>query len=905
MTRLIERWFPCKEVSENSRSGWGSGNAERELFTWFASRPLAQAKAAVICSLLPWPKEPSEQERIQDMVRRAMKCYDANHNEIVAELKKHYPDGGTLLDSFSGRAMIPLEAARLGIKTWGIDYSPVATLAGTLLADYPMRDWSQEELLPFDGYSSGSIDQLASSRLLYDVEYILNMIGNRYEAEMDPFYPKVNGKRPWGYLWAITLPCVNCGNRFPLTSNLGLRTPKRTTNPNKKDDPGQSYYIEKDEPSGDFRAIVHEGPPRFDPTLAKKPKTKGRVAICLFCDHVHDHKVHTRLMGDGQAEDVLLVVADICGKFGKLYREPVQKEMQIIQSVAHALNAEKSFSPGLPAVPDEKAFGSTGPRDYVRYGYHSYGDFSNSRQILGLVKIARIVNKLGEELLAANISPSYVAALSGYAGSVFIRMMRRTTRGAKLQVISQKGSDIFATGPPVPFGYDYFEAGCGQGPGTWNSVARSTIRVLRKQLDRVSGIPAHIQQGTSVALPFLDDSLDAVVTDPPYDAMVEFSDASDIFYVWLKRALVVSHPDFGITSNSMGLQDKTDEAVVKMTWKRSGDHRTPEHYYKNVVMSLTEISRVLKPDGVVTIMFGHDDPDAWKRFLTALDDAGLILTGSWPARTEKGSQLNKANIETTLTLACRPSDHTRPVGYMMNVDSQVRQAILERIPLWQRAGLVLQDQRMASYGPAMEVVGRYSEIRDKAGRLVSLTDILAKARRYVEEAAEVKIGEYSIGEFDIRTQFGLFWVHLYGRSIVPGAEVRWLRLGWDLTDDSTAGLLIKDKRGLRLIYAEEAKVKPEPESTVIDIAFAIAATGKSITDVANILSMTERIEDDYLWETMSYLVKQVSEQDSDGDVWTWVVRNRNIITGISQDIQEDILHKQKITEDAGIQQGML
>ena len=49
MTRMIERWFPCQEVSENSTVGWGSGNAEKALFTWFAARPLAQAKAAVLC----------------------------------------------------------------------------------------------------------------------------------------------------------------------------------------------------------------------------------------------------------------------------------------------------------------------------------------------------------------------------------------------------------------------------------------------------------------------------------------------------------------------------------------------------------------------------------------------------------------------------------------------------------------------------------------------------------------------------------------------------------------------------------------------------------------------------------------------------------------------------------------
>ena len=35
----------------------GSGKSEKNLFTWFAARPLAQAKAAVVTSLLPWPDD--------------------------------------------------------------------------------------------------------------------------------------------------------------------------------------------------------------------------------------------------------------------------------------------------------------------------------------------------------------------------------------------------------------------------------------------------------------------------------------------------------------------------------------------------------------------------------------------------------------------------------------------------------------------------------------------------------------------------------------------------------------------------------------------------------------------------------------------------------------------------------
>ena len=194
--RMIERWFPCSEVSEAAVGGWGSGLSEKALFTWFAARPLAQARAAVLASLLPWPDDSSEQTRLQDLVRQALTGRDAAQDKIVAEISRHFPSGASLIDPFSGRAMIPLEAARFGMKAWGIDYSAIATLAGSLLADYPLRDWSAEPPLPFD-----KADELISDRLISDVKCVLDEIGRRYENEMAEFYPKHHGRQPWGYLW--------------------------------------------------------------------------------------------------------------------------------------------------------------------------------------------------------------------------------------------------------------------------------------------------------------------------------------------------------------------------------------------------------------------------------------------------------------------------------------------------------------------------------------------------------------------------------------------------------------------------------------------------------------------------------------------------------------------------------
>ncbi|TYB94052.1 DUF1156 domain-containing protein [Micromonospora sp. WP24] len=343
MTRMIERWFPCAEVTEAAKSGWGSGKSEKALFTWFAARPLAQAKAAVLTSLLPWPEDEGEQRRLQKLVREAMTGRDAKHAELVEEIAKTHIARPSMVDPFSGRAMIPLEAARLGVDTYGIDYSPVATLAGALLADYPLRDWSAEPSLPF-----GVPRVLQTTRLLDDVRAFLDEIGQRYEERMRDVYPAFEGRQPWGYIWAVTLPCQECERRFPLTGSLVLRHPLPA-----KNDLGQSYRIDVDRPAGTFSAVVHDGTPQQSPTLVAAAGTRGKAAVCPFCSHTHPVKVHQRLAQQGLGEDALLVAADLDPTVGKHFRAVTKAEQEAVVWARQELDAEPPFG-WLPARPDEQ-----------------------------------------------------------------------------------------------------------------------------------------------------------------------------------------------------------------------------------------------------------------------------------------------------------------------------------------------------------------------------------------------------------------------------------------------------------------------------------------------------------------------------------------------------------------------
>src|SRR5690606_35087655 len=98
-----------------------------------------------------------------------------------------------------------------------------------------------------------------------------------------------------------------------------------------------------------------------------------------------------------------------------------------------------------------------------------------------------------------------------------------------------------------------------------------------------------------------------------------------------------------------------------------------------------------------------------------------------------------SNINTTLTLACRPAPANRAVGRAAEVDRELRALVAERVrEVWNPSGLSFVDQKMAAAGPALEVVGRYSEVKDARGRPVDLARYLPLARQAVTDAHDLR-----------------------------------------------------------------------------------------------------------------------------------------------------------------------
>lgn len=910
--RLIDTWFPCQAVDAAVGTSAGSGLSEKALFTWFASRPIAQARAAVLCSLLP-----DTRENRADIKTAVLTGDETAMKRLRARIAEHYGSKPpTVLDMFSGRGIIPLEAARARASAIGTDLSPVATLAGRLLADYPLRDWSAEPPLPFGpGDDLGDADEDTAyrttqpgdcgsapaertfeglegftdePRLLADVRTVLAEVGRRVAAEVAPLYPgnpTRDGQVPWAYLWAVSIPCDGCGHRFPLLGSMVLRHPYKRTQDN-----GQSLDLVFD--GDDWRVRVHDGQPVRHPTFTAPAGKRGKSARCPFpaCGHMHSLAVVKAKGFAGQYEDVMLAVAETdCDTKQKIFRVPRSDEVRA------ATNANPDALPPIAimtAVPHERI--PDGNRDNVRasgYGYLTYGSIMNPRQAVLFATTARVIGEFHQEL-ARIVSADYARALAGYAASNIMRQIRRSTRGAALLAHGNpQGTEqnrcqtdhVFSSQSVVKHQFDYLEAGPGRGPGTWASVTISLINALKKILQEnpSSAHPGRFRRQSAIALPFRDGTVDVVVTDPPYYDMIAYSDSSDVFYVWFKRALATAMPDLfdGSLDDTEGLQDKADEIIVKGRGaKGAGDHRSDEARYERLLaQSFAEAMRVLKADGHLTVIFGHSDPEAWKRLLTALTNAEFVVTSSWPSRTETGVT-GVATISVTVSIGARVAPPNRPVGIAAQIDAEVISEVKARCCGWDADGLALEDQLMASYGAACQIVGRYRKVITPDGNSVPLEHYMTLARRAVRDAISLHLDELPLETFDPRTRLAIFWYEVHGRNDVPKGEARFFAQSDSLRlEDLRGPILTENKAGFRLRH--DAPGELTPASSVYEVVRGMAASWSAGTEaVAARLAAAERSPTDaHVWALVDWLTTKLPASDPLAVALAAVKRNRGSI----------------------------
>jgi len=806
MKRFIEESFPVREVSEisakekNIRHGHIS-----TLHIWWARRPLASSRATNYAALIPAPEDPEKWNELRKFIIELSKWENALNPKIIERARNDIieANGGKpprVLDPFAGGGSIPLEALRLGCEAHAIDYNPVAVLILKCTLEYPQK---------------------YRNSLLKDVKRWGNWVLEEAKKEIDKFYPPdKDGSIPVGYIWARTVPCQNptCGAEIPLMRQFWLARKS-----NKK--VALYPYVEGKEVK--FK-IVGDGyekmPADFNPS---KGTVSRAIATCPVCGYTVDDKTLRKLFQEGKAgQRMVAVVLHRPGTEGKRYRVATERDIEIFREAERYLEEKRAKLMeewGIDPVPDEPLVRvpvTFGVINVWVYGMNKWGDLFNSRQKLALITFIEKVKLVHGKIIEERSNEEYSKAVVSYLALILGKLADWNSVLSIWRPDQERNEHVFNR-QALPIVWDYGERNPFKGslvtPKGIDSIISHLSQVPPVEIGKGITFIPEIKQASATELPYPNNYFDAIFTDPPYYDNVPYSYLSDFFYVWLKRSIGDLYPELFITS----LTPKSKEIVA---YSHKGGYESGKKFFEEMLKkAFKEISRVLKPDGIATIVYTHKSTSGWETLINSLLESDLVPTASWPIETEMKARLRakeSAALASSIYFVCRKMER-KEIGWLNEVKEEIRNYIYKKLDdLW-KEGISGADYFIAAIGSAIEIFGKYRKVMDYEGREVSAGDLLNYIREIVTDYAIRQILHDSISaELSPLTRFYVLWRWTYGEARVRFDDARKLAqsTGVDIERAWNRGFIRKEKEFIRVVGPHERKMEEIGESReLIDV----------------------------------------------------------------------------------------
>jgi len=855
---LIEQWFPAATVGAESLRERGAASAlppVNFLHVWWARRPLTASRASVVASLLPaWPTD----EEVQESAKAA---------EVRSGLEAEFPGGerayhrwfveslGILGDPVAARAAIAAARAA-GTKTKGNAYgydrafrkSPSAQTIDRMVRLAGLRADVSERPVVLDPFSGGGSIPFEAARFGCDtIANELNPVAaailngtvalpgklgptfgkviqdwgdtwaGRVEERLSPFFAIQAADERNAYVWAHSVPCPSTGYQTPLSPNYWLATGKA----------GRSVAVQlhPNAATGEITTSIVEGKAAKEHG-DRSTYSRGSAQSIFDPTATFDGDYIKEMATTGRMGQILLAVSVTRpNERGRQFREPSDADRAAVTAAEEELAANIARWEIEGRVPDEAVHVGQETERSVAMGITRWRDFFTPRQLLTQMVFSEELEATLAEA-AESLDADTLKALALYLAFAIDKSVDYNSRASswhssRLTVRNTFDRHDFA----FKWSFTEFDGASALLPWAIDQVVDAYEGIANLSRDEGGMLGpdresiATVLRGSAAELAIPDGSVDAVVTDPPYYDNVMYGECSDYFYVWLKRSLRNYWPELC----DLVLSDKQNEAVANKSLfkdladpgargRREGDGMSAieladQRYEELLAAAFGEAHRVLKDDGVMTVMFTHKRVDAWDTLGAALLDGGFEISSSWPVHTESEHSLHQAkknSASSTILLGCRKRQSTEP-AYWTDIQGEVEDAAEEAAQRFSADGIKGVDLTLATYGPALSVLSRnwpvYTGNLDENGnREIIRPDVALDRAR--EKVALLKKRELLGGrdvEFDRPTDWWLLAWNDFQAAQFPAGEALKLCIATDLDLEDVS-------RGHKLVKAASGNV---------------------------------------------------------------------------------------------------
>ncbi|HPY63802.1 MAG TPA: DUF1156 domain-containing protein [Bacillota bacterium] len=804
--KLIEVALPLEAINEaSSREKSIRHGHPSTLHLWWARRPLAAARAVIWSSLVDDPSSspeefPTEEEqnkerqRLFRILEQLVKWENSNNEKVLEEakaeiMKSTNGNPPALLDPFAGGGAIPLEAQRLGLEAYASDLNPVAVMINKAMIEIPPKFAGQPPINP-ESHRQRRVMWNGTQGLAEDVRYYGEWMKQRAWERIGHLYPKVKDETGEehtviAWIWARTVKCSNpaCGCEMPLVNRFELSRKK-----------GREAYVQPIIEGKNIRYVVKHGK-----NAPKSPKTGRAQFRCICCEQVATGDyIRSEFTAKRSGAQLIAIVAEDTN--GRLYLSPNSEHIAIADCSPPIWKPEAEMNNKCTDLVSGRGYGFT----------HWHELFTN-RQLIALTTFSDLVAEIKEQIMKDGGNKEYAQGIAVYLAFLVDRIADRGSNVCSWDVTRDGIRNTFGR-QAIPMVWDYAEGNVfSNSSGCFDNALDWIVKVI-------SLLPASKRGFVFQNNAQNDNGLRniAVSTDPPYYDNIGYADLSDFFYIWMRHVLKTDFPDIFRTM----LVPKVEELTAMPHRFEGGKSEAHEFFEKGMLQTFKQINGYVREDIPTTVYYAYkqsvDDGDAtvstgWETMLSAIIQAGFVITGTWPMRTEMANRsigIDANALASSIVLVCRKRQDNAPICTRRDFINTLKRELKPALKKLQQSNIAPVDMAQSAIGPGMGVYSRFSKVLEADGTPMNVRSAL----QIINQELDLFFTEQD-GELDSDSRFcvDLYTQYAFNEMKFGEADVLARAKNTSVEKLAARGVLYAQKGIVRLLGREEIPNKIDRE----------------------------------------------------------------------------------------------